>query len=454
MTRAPLRVAAVAAAAALLGPTATGCSLRPGHDPDTVTVVYSHYGTFRAADTLMRKVKEEFEAENRGVTVELRPIEAPPEDYQAQVNLMNQSDDEAPDIIYEDSFTINQNVDAGYLAPIDHYWEEWDEAKYYQEQADAAVIALDGKRYGVMVGTDTRGLWYNTRLFEQAGIELPWEPESWDEVLGTARELKREIGDDVTPLNVYSGTPMGEAASMQGFQMLLSGTGDGLFDEESRRWVVGSAGFADSLRFIDTIYSEGLALDPQDALNANVGTINNEERIPAGEIAISLDGSWITQSWIATAGKPWPEWPRTMGFAPMPTQHGQAPGTTSMSGGWTLALGSKSVNPDLAWEVMKHTLSKENATQFAIEGAQIPVRVDVAESAEYLQVNPIAEEAAALVEVTHFRPAYSEYPRISLAIQEAMEAVMLGDATPGQAARAYDDRVEHLVGSDNITSGG
>ncbi|CAM3721581.1 extracellular solute-binding protein [Nocardiopsis rhodophaea] len=453
MTRTSIPVSATSAVAAVVCLAATGCSLAPGRDPDTITVVYSKYGTFRAADNLMREVKEEFEAENKHVTIELHPIEAPPEDYQAQVNLMNQSEEQAPDIIYEDSFTINQDVDAGYLAPLDKYWAQWEDAKYYREEADAAVTALDGKRYGVMVGTDTRGLWYNTKLFGQAGIEMPWEPESWDEVLGTARVLSGEFGDHVTPINVYAGTPAGEVASMQGFQMLLSGTGDTLFDEESQKWVVGSDGFVDSLAFIDTIYSEGLALDPQDALNANVATVNAEERIPAGDLAINLDGSWITQSWIATAGKPWPEWPQTMAFTAMPTQHGQEPGATSMSGGWTLALGAKSANPDLAWEVMKHTLGKENATQFAIEAAQIPVREDVARSEKYLANNPIAEQAADLVDVTHFRPAYSAYPRISLAIQKATEAVMVGDATPEEAARAYDERVEKIVGSDNVVSG-
>ncbi|ASU84786.1 sugar ABC transporter substrate-binding protein [Nocardiopsis gilva YIM 90087] len=455
MIRAPIPASATSAAAAVvLCLAATGCSIiGPGRDPDTVTVVYPHYGAFRAADTMMRKVKKKFEAENHGVTVELHPVEAPPEDYQTQVNLMNQSEDEAPDIIFEDSFTINQDVDAGYLAPLDKYWAEWEDAKYYREAADAAVTALDGKRYGVMVGTDTRGLWYNTKLFDRAGIETPWEPETWEDVLDTSRTLRSKLPGEVTPINVYAGTPAGEVASMQGFQMLLSGTGDTLFDEKAQKWVVGSQGFVDALTFLHTIYSEDLAVDPQDMLNANVATLVHEERVPAGEIAINLDGSWITQSWIATAGKPWPEWPETMEFTGMPTQHGQEPGATSMSGGWTLALGAKSANPDLAWDVMKQTLSRENATRFAIEGAQIPVREDVAESEEFRTYKPISEEAADLVDVTHFRPAYSEYPRISLAIQEATEAVMLGDATPTEAARAYDEKVEEIVGSDNTVSG-
>jgi multiple sugar transport system substrate-binding protein len=449
MRRTPISLSAAALAAAL---TAAGCGASED-DPDTITVVYQDYGTFHAADTLFRKVKEEFEAAHPEATVELRPIEAPAEDYQTQVNLMNGSPAEAPDVIYEDTFTINQDVEAGYLAPIDDYWAAWPDAEQYHARADAAVTALDGHRYGVMLGTDTRGLWYNADLLERAGVAVPWEPATWDEVLEAARAVKEEFGAEVTPLNVYAGTPAGEMASMQGFQMLLSGTGDTLYDEDAREWRTGTPGFLASLEFVRTVYAEGLALDPRDALNPAVGTLNNEERIPAGELAISLEGSWATQSWIESANQPWPEWADTMRFAPMPTREGQDPGATSMSGGWSLALGSASTNPDLAWEVMAHALNRENATLFAVEGAQIPLRDDVASSEEFQAADPTPDAAADLVDVTHFRPAYGDYPRVSLAIQQAMEAVMLGDATPEEAAAAYADEVAVVVGPDNVREG-
>jgi multiple sugar transport system substrate-binding protein len=356
-------------------------------------------------------------------------------------------------VIYEDTFTINQDVEAGHLAPIDDYWAAWPDAEQYHARADAAVTALDGHRYGVMLGTDTRGLWYNADLLERAGVAVPWEPATWDEVLEAARAVKEEFGAEVTPLNVYAGTPAGEMASMQGFQMLLSGTGDTLYDEDAREWRTGTPGFLASLEFVRTVYAEGLALDPRDALNPAVGTLNNEERIPAGELAISLEGSWATQSWIESANQPWPEWADTMRFAPMPTREGQDPGATSMSGGWSLALGSASTNPDLAWEVMAHALNRENATLFAVEGAQIPLRDDVASSEEFQAADPTPDAAADLVDVTHFRPAYGDYPRVSLAIQQAMEAVMLGDATPEEAAAAYADEVAGVVGPDNVREG-
>ncbi|MFE1167037.1 extracellular solute-binding protein [Nocardiopsis sp. NPDC058789] len=442
-----------AVAVPLLALVASGCSTGADRDEDTVRVVYQKFGTFIAMDSLMRQVKEDFEDANPGVTVELNAIEAQAEDYQTQVNLMNGSPSEAPDLIYQDTFTINQDADAGYLMPLDDRFDAWDERDQYSDQEAVAVTSLDGQRYGVMLGTDVRGLWYNTELLESAGIDTPWAPSTWDDVLDTARTVRAELGDDVVPLNVYSGTPAGEMASLQGFQMLLSGTEDTLFDDASERWVTGGTGFTDALGFVRTLYEEDLTLDPQDALDANVGTVNNEERIPSGGMAISLEGSWATQSWIEEANQPWPEWEEVMEFAPMPTQNGQGAGATSMSGGWALSMGANATDPDLAWEVMTYALNQENGVKFAIEGGQIPVRADVAEDPAFLEESPKAEEFAALVDITGFRPAYSEYPRISLAVQEAMESVMLGQATPEEAATIYAEEVEGIVGPDNVTTG-
>lgn len=433
---------------------ATSCAGGGGRDADTntVRVVYQKYGSFIAMDTLMKKVKKEFEARNPQATVELNPVEAPSEDYRTQVNLMNRSAQEAPDIIYQDTFAINQDADAGYLAPLDDYFGQWDEAEQFIDREEDAVTDLDGTRYGVMLGTDVRGLWYNTDLFRKAGIDTPWQPHDWRAVLDTARKLKSELSADVVPMNFYSGTPAGERASLEAFQMLLSGTGDTLFDEASGKWVTRSDGFSDSLEFTDTLFDEELTYAPQDALDPNIGTLNSAENIPAGKVAISLDGSFAAQSWIESASQPWPQWQETMEFAPMPTQHGQGPGITSMSGGWALSMGANATDPDLAWEVMSHALNRENALKFAIEGAQVPVRTDVAEDPEYAENAPMAGEFGELLDVTHFRPAYSEYPKVSLAIQQAMENIMIDEASPQEAARTYADEVELIAGDGNATA--
>ncbi|WP_277209453.1 extracellular solute-binding protein [Isoptericola croceus] len=418
----------------------------------TIKIAYQKFGNFTQADELFTEVKEEYEAAHPDVTIELVPIEASQNDYFTKLALMQRSPSTAPDLMYEDTFMIKSDVEAGYLLPLDDHlagWEDWDQ---FVDAAKEAGRGDDGSTYGVPMGTDTRGLWFHKEVLVDAGLPEDWAPASWDDILEAARAIKA-ADPDVIPLNVYSGKPMGEASTMQGFEMLLYGTGSTLYDADQSKWIVGSPEFVESLEFLQTIYAEGLAPTPQQALDPNVANTVASEWLPEGRLGIALDGSWQAGTWLESGTKPWPEWSETLGTAPMPTQHGQAPGAVSMSGGWTMAIGAGSENPDVAFDVLTHALDQESSLDFAVSNSQIAVRSDVAEDAEYLESNPTTDFFSSLVEVTHFRPATSDYAQISNAIQVAMESVMTGQQTPEEAAAVYDDAVVDVVGADNTTAG-
>lgn len=451
------RIAAIASAAALVA--LAGCTSSPGESgPDgaeggeiTLTVAYQRTATFFQMDDLMTKAKAEFEELYDGVTIELVPIEAEQDQYFTRLALMNGSAETAPDIIYEDTFQIRSDAAAGYLQPIDEYvtaWEDWDQ---YSDNVKQAGAGDDGVIYGVSSGTDTRGLYFHKDVFAAAGLPDDWQPENWDDILEAARTIKENV-PDVTPLSLYTGQAQGEATSMQGFEMLLYGTQDQLFDDAEQKWVTGSEGFVDALGFYDTVYSEGLGLDMSIALDAAVGGRVANELLPEGTLGIALDGSWLPGSWLA-GDNTWPEWEDKMGFAAMPTQNGQAPGFTSMSGGWTLAVGANCENPKEAFDFIAVALNQENSRIFYSEAGQIAVRADVAEDPEYLGFNSSFEFFSSLVEYTHFRPATPDYSQISSNIPVATESVATGQASPEEAAAAYDAALIRIVGEEMTTSG-
>lgn len=424
-------------------------------DKDTVEVVYkrSMDNETRIMDDYLTKVKKQFEKDNPGKKIKLVPVQAPDADYYSKVQLMLRSPRTAPDLVYEDTFLINSDIESGYLTPLDGYLKDWDPWGQFIDTARAAAKAQDGKTYGVPDGTDTRGLWYNKQLFKKAGLPVPWEPRTWDEVLDAARTVKKELPDAI-PMHIYTGKGPGEASSMQGFEMLLYGTGDGtgLYDDESGKWVTGSKGFKDSLEFVDTVFEEKLGPPVEDALDPNVGTSVATQWLPEGRLAINLDGSWMGNNWIETGGKPWPEWSEVLGQAPMPTQEGQAPGKVSLSGGWTWAIPSKAANPDLAFDFIKALQTKQNAVDYNIRSANIAVREDVAADPAYLKSMPGIEFFTGLVEITRYRPALPVYPQVSTAIQEAMESVTTGQAEPAEAQKTYDETVKGVT--DGAVTGG
>ncbi|MFC9961893.1 extracellular solute-binding protein [Streptomyces nigra] len=434
-------------AVALAATTLTACGGGSGSDPDTLKVSFkqSTDNSVKVMDTYLADIKKQFEKANPGKKVEFVPIKAPDSEYYTKLQQMLRSPKTAPDLVYEDTFLINSDITSGYLKPLDPYLAKWPDWDQFIDTAKAAAKGEDGRTYGVPDGTDTRGLWFDKGIFAKAGLPADWQPKTWDDVLDAARAIKKKV-PGVTPLNVYTGKPAGEAATMQGFEMLLYGTNDGssdpLYDKASKKWIAGSKGFKDALAFVETVYKEKLGPDVSDALDPNFGTRVRGELLPEGKLGIDLDGSWLPQDWLEGSGHEWPEWSRKLGLAAMPTQHGQAPGKVSMSGGWTWAIPAKAGNPDLAFEFVKTMQTKANAKKWYIANSGIAVREDVAADPAYVEAQPGIKFFTDLVASTHYRPAYPAYPKVSTAIQEAMEGVTTGDASVEEAAKAYDEELE------------
>ncbi|MDX3318400.1 extracellular solute-binding protein [Streptomyces violaceoruber] len=456
--RPTVRFTALFSLTALAATSLAACSSGSGSDPDTVKVSFkqSTDNSIKVMDTYLGDIKKQFEKANPGKKVELVPIKAPDSEYYTKLQQMLRSPKTAPDLVYEDTFLINSDITSGYLKPLDDYLADWKDWDQFIDTAKAAAKGEDGKTYGVPDGTDTRGLWFSKDVFAKAGLPADWQPKTWDEVLDAARTIKEKV-PGVTPLNVYTGKPAGEAATMQGFEMLLYGTGTGsggsdpLYDKGSKKWITVGQGFEDSLSFVETVYKEKLGPEVSDALDPNFGTKVRGELLPQGKLGIALDGSWLPQDWLEGSGHEWPEWSKELGLAAMPTQNGQAPGRVSMSGGWTWAIPAKAGNPDLAFEFVKTMQTKANAQKWYVANSGISVREDVADDPAYVDAQPGIKFFTDLVADTHYRPAYPAYPKVSVAIQEAMEGVTTGDKSVEEAARGYDEALKEATDNQVVS---
>ncbi|MGW8636607.1 extracellular solute-binding protein [Streptomyces sp. NPDC055793] len=454
--RPSFRFTALFTLTALTSTALAACGSGSGSDPDTVKVSFkqSTDNSIKVMDTYLADIKKQFEKANPGKKVELVPIKAPDAEYYTKLQQMLRSPKTAPDLVYEDTFLINSDITSGYLKPLDPYLEKWKDWDQFIDTAKAATAGEDGKTYGVPDGTDTRGLWFSKDVFAKAGLPADWQPKTWVEVLDAARAIKEKV-PGVTPINVYTGKPAGEAATMQGFEMLLYGTNDGstdpLYDKDGKKWITAGKGFEDSLAFVESVYKEKLGPEVSDALDPNFGTAVRGELLPQGKLGIALDGSWLPQDWLEGSGHEWPEWSKELGLAAMPTQNGQAPGKVSMSGGWAWSIPAKAANPDLAFDFVKTMQTKANAQKWYIANSGIAVREDVASDPAYTAAQPGIKFFTDLVESTHYRPAYPAYPKVSVAIQEAMEGVTTGDLSVEEAARGYDEALKEATDNQVVS---
>lgn len=439
-----------AGAAALLPLTALAGCTGGGRDPNVLRIAFQQFGSGTIKQEWITTAAEEFSAENPELTVELVPIVASENDYFTKNELLMSSPRTSPDLVYEDSFILLSDVGAGYLQPITDLVEgfaHWDDIA---EASKEAVSGEDGEIYGIPITTDTRAIWFHKEVFAEAGLPEDWQPGSWEDILEAARTI-RDSDSEATPFFMFAGTPQGEKASMQGFEMLLYGTAEEgwLYDRDSEKWVIGAPGFIDALTFLKTLFEEELTLPLGQHLDPNISEAIYTSLLPEKKLGMLIDGSWISQNWTETAPRPWPEWPDVVGLADMPTQDGGGASTVTLAGGWGLSIPQHVTDRANAFRFLEKLVSTETLVNYAIADNHVTVREDVGADERYLSYSPAVEYFTDLLETAYYRPALPAYPEVSSAIQEAMEAVMTG-STPEAAAAAYDATVTDIVGEDNV----
>lgn len=423
---------------------------RVAASPVTIKVVFEENGPppYQEAN-YWKMVSNQVTKAYPNIHVSLQPVVAAEGPYYTKVDLMMRSASTAPDLVKEDSFLIGSDATAGYLQPLNSYLSKWPQYKQQWFQKMQQITTFQGKNYGIMNGTDVRLVWYNKNIFKKAGLPTTWQPHNWNDILKAARTIKAKV-HGVTPLNLYSGIPGDEASTMQGFEMLLYGTGNPLYDYGTNKWIVSSKGFMNALKFVQTVYNSKDLLGPSNdvALNASAGNIVAQQLLPQGKLAIDIDGSWLPTNWQKGGVHPWAKWNTVLGHAKMPTEFGQAPHYVTLSGGWSYAISSKSKNKAAAWDVLKVASSRSNLAWYDVHIANIGPRRDEVKVSSYKNV-PLSPYFSQLLSFTQFRPAFPVYPRISNDIDKAMQEVMSG-TSPSSAMSQFASEVKGTVGSGKV----
>jgi multiple sugar transport system substrate-binding protein len=89
-----------------------------------------------------------------------------------------------------------------YLEPLNGYLGAQlliDTPETFDQTALIPATSLDGDLYAVSLGTNTLVLVYNKTLIEAAGVDLPADNLSWDELIDYGRELRDALPSGVFP---------------------------------------------------------------------------------------------------------------------------------------------------------------------------------------------------------------------------------------------------------------
>jgi multiple sugar transport system substrate-binding protein len=145
------------------------------------------------------------------------------------------------------------------------------EGQFYENFYEAGSI--DGALYGIPFIASIRNLYYNKEIFERVGIERP--PETWDELVQTAKTIKDETGIP------GFGLPMTEFEAQADFSYFIWGNGgDWKRDGE---WSFNIPENVEALQFMSDLVNKHQVTNPDPT------TINRDELqkvFAQGEVAM------------------------------------------------------------------------------------------------------------------------------------------------------------------------
>lgn len=405
-------------------------------------------------DYIIPTCTEEFAANGKTVEIAFNGRGIDDEDFKSQLAL-DVSSGAGPDLMNIDGIWVGEFAEAGYTAPLSELapdsasWDGWDQIA----PAVQANMSYQGERYGVPSGTDGRVLYYNKALFEEAGLPADWQPTSWEEVLEAGRTLQQAL-PDVTPIQINAGVAMGEATTMQGYLPLLAGAGARVYDEGNSTWNGDTQATRDVLGFYQSLFTEGLSNPDLQLLQD--GRDRSFQEFAEGQIGILGEGDYFWRAVIEpTVGNfPMADRNDVVGYAKIPAKE---PGAglngqdfVSMSGGGGYVLNPNSANPAEAWELLACMNSKDATLALVGDVARITQRNDV--NAEILAEDPMLSFVATeVLPLTAYRPGFAIYPQVSVAMQEASEAIVNGGSA-ADASASFGAAVTDLAGADAVTN--
>ncbi|MBX3066288.1 MAG: extracellular solute-binding protein [Anaerolineae bacterium] len=390
---------------------------------DKVTVTWWHINTGDPGLTDWQTMADKYMADHPNVSIEITVLAN--EDFKARLATVMQGGD-PPDLFQSwGGGVLRAFAEAGLVRDISAQLEgEWKDS--FAAQSALALYADANGTYGVPWTWGAVGFFYNKALFAKAGIDTP--PATWSEFLTDVQKLK-DAG--IQPIS------LGESEKWPGHfwwvYLAVRIGGQEAFD----------AAYGRTGSFADAPYVEAgkklqelIALEP--FADGFLGLTYNDQSAAMGngEAAMELMGQWApdVERSNSASGEGLGE---DLGWFPFPAvEGGKGDPSDVMGGGDGFAVGKNA--EDEAVDFLRFLTSKENQlTMVGTGSVGGPVIVGTEESVKA----PLDQVMAARNNAKYFQLYYDQFlpPAVGEAVNDAVETLFAGTASPEEAAQAIED---------------
>jgi multiple sugar transport system substrate-binding protein len=330
------------------------------------------------------------------------------------------------DIISLDQIWLGEFAEKGLIRNLTADFEQWGRmGDLYEGNLDGSVY--NNTLYGLWLWTDIRGMWYWKDMLQEAGVD-PESLKTWDGYISAAVKLKDFFGDRVIQGVHLVGAPF-DPDMWYPYLWMLGGEILQLRQGHPTKggyWFpsYNSSAGVRAMEFLKQQVDAGI--EPQKEHSWGLEFANRT-------FPVMLEGSWILSTFPRES---WPTLEQQIGFIPMFPVPDATTQTSTMMGGWELAIPSTSQHSDLAWELITIMAQPEILGPFIQQFGFLPTQHTLGEgpSSKPLRESiPYFEEMVSIIPNGRGRPNIPEYPEIAEHIHEAIQQVYNGSASPREA---------------------
>jgi multiple sugar transport system substrate-binding protein len=336
------------------------------------------------------------------------------------------SNGDSIDIISIDQQWLADFAERGLLRNLTTEFEQWGRmGDLYEGNLDGCVY--NNTLYGLWLWTDVRGMWYWKDMLQEAGVD-PESLKTWDGYISAAVKLKDFFGDRINQGVHLVGAPHAPV-HWYPYLWMLGGEILELRQGHPTKGVYWFPSYnsSEGVRAMEFLKQQvDAGIKPQKEHSWGLEFANRT--FPVMIEASQMPGEFPKESW--------PTLEQEVGFIPMFPVPNQTIQTTTLMGGWELAIPSTSQNSALSWELITLMASPEILGPFLQQYGYLPtqhVLGDGPSSEPLRQSVPFFDEMVSMIPYGRSRPSTPEYPEILEDIHQAIQQVYNGTKQPKEA---------------------
>ncbi|MFF3395326.1 extracellular solute-binding protein [Streptomyces sp. NPDC002669] len=381
------------------------------------TVTWWDTSNVGSEDKVFKKLAEGFEKKHPKVDVKY--VNVPFGDAQNKFKNAAQAGSGAPDVIRSEVAWTPEFADLGYLAPLDGTVALKNPDDFLKQAA--ASTKYKGKTYAVPQVIDSMGIFYNKKMFKDAGVEPPAN-------IADLKSVAKKIKDKTGKTGLYL-----RGDDSYYFLSFLYGEGGDLVAPADKAITVDNEAGVKAFGVVKDLVDSGTA-----KTDATDGWENMMQSFKNGDVAMMINGPWAVTDTLT--GKQFTD-KANLGIAPVPA--GSA-AQGAPQGGHNLAVYAGSKNLDASYAFVEYMTSVEAQAQVAGELNLLPTRTS-AYGRQQAVDSDIVQFFKPVVETAVERPWIPETGSLFAPLNTEYTKVLTGQTTPEKAAKATGDSYRKLL---------